>query len=323
MRRALLILLSVIVALAAGGAVFVALRQHLTFDAPYPDVTASSDPDVIARGRYIVRDAAPCASCHGDPSQREAYFGGADVALSGGFVFDIPPGRFYTRNLTPDPDTGLGRVSDRAIARAVRYGVGHDGRALLPFMEMQGLADDDLVAVVSYLRTLAPVRHSVPPHEYTLLGKVIRATVLANPVGPASTPPSRAPRGATIEAGRYLAESVTLCWACHTQRSQMTGALIGPKFGGATDFIESDDPGRSWSPPNLTSDPETGRVGILSEDDWVKRFRMGQVIPRSPMPWQAFSRLSEDDLRAIYRYLRTVPPVKHDVGPLVVTLNGQ
>ena len=57
-------------------------------------------------------------------------------------------GQFYTRNLTPDAETGLGKVSDGAIARALRYGVGHDGRALLPFMEMQGLSDDDLQAVV-------------------------------------------------------------------------------------------------------------------------------------------------------------------------------
>src|SRR6185436_15944093 len=108
---------------------------------------------------------------------------------------------------TPDAETGLGKVSDKAIARALRYGVGHDGRALLPFMEMQGLSDDDLQAVVSYLRTQAPVRNPVPPHHYTLLGKVVRATVLAKPVGPSAPTPSRAARGASVETGRYLSES--------------------------------------------------------------------------------------------------------------------
>lgn len=319
LRKILIAAAAVLVVVIVGGAIFVSSRQHLRFDdTPYPDVAASADPAVIERGRYIVRVAAGCAGCHGDPSQRAAYASGADVPLVGGFVFDIPPGQFYTRNLTPDSATGLGKVPDRAIARALRFGVGHDGRALLPFMEMQGLADDDLRAVVSYLRTLPPVRNPVPPHHYNVLGKIVRATVLAKPVGPPATPLAQAPRGASVETGRYLVESVSLCWACHTQRSQMTGALTGPRFGGTTNFKESGDRTRTWSPPNITSDPETGRLGKLSEDQFVARFRQGRLIPGSPMPWQAFSRMNEEDLRAIYRYLKTVPPVKRDMGPAVV-----
>ena len=124
-------------------------RRVIAGDAPYPKVTATTDSAVVARGQYVVRVLAPCAACHGNPAQRAAYASGEDVPLSGGYVFDIPPGKFYVRNLTPDPETGLGNVPDSAIARALRYGVGHDGRALLPFMEMQGLSDDDLQAVVS------------------------------------------------------------------------------------------------------------------------------------------------------------------------------
>jgi len=319
MRKVLLVVGAVLLVVVGGGAAFVASRQHLRFDAtPYPSVSASADPAVVERGRYIVRVAAPCAACHGDPKQYKAYTEGADVPLIGGFVFDIPPGKFYTRNLTPDAETGLGNVPDSAIARALRYGVGHDGRALLPFMEMQGLSDDDLQAVVSYLRTQPAVRNPVPPHSFNLLGKVVKATALAKPVGPAATPPTRSPRGASEETGRYLVESVALCWACHTERSQMTGALTGPRFGGTTGFTESADPTHTWSPPNITSDPETGRLGKMTEDQFVARFRQGRVLPGSPMPWQAFSRLAEDDLRSIYRYLKSVPPVKRDNGPPVV-----
>ena len=317
-RKALKIVGGVLGAVIVCGAVFVASRQNLTFDAPYPEVTASTDSAIVERGRYLVRDVAPCAGCHGDPEHRQAYMSGGDVALVGGFVFDIPPGKIYTRNLTPDTETGLGKVSDRAIARALRNGVGHDGRALLPFMEMQGLADDDLLAVVSYLRTLPPVRNQVPPHSFTMLGKVVKATVLAKPVGPATTPPTHAPRGASVETGRYLVEAVALCWACHTERNMMTGALTGPRYGGTTGFTESDDPTHSWSPPNITSDPETGRLGRMTEEQFVARFRQGRVIPGSPMPWQAFSRIAESDLRSIYQYLKSVPAVKRDNGPPVV-----
>ena len=296
-------------------AIFVATRQNLKFERPYPTIAASTDSAVIARGHYVVRYLANCGSCHGDPA-RMAEASEADIPLSGGFVWKIPPGSIYARNITPDSATGLGRVSDQAIARAIRYGVGHDGRALLPFMEVQGLSDDDLVAVVSYLRTQAPVNNPVPPHRFTLLGKVVRATVLANPVGPAETPPKTSPRGATVENGRYLVESVTNCWACHTQRNMATGALTGPRFGGATGFDAT--PEHSWSPPNITSDFETGRLGRMTEDDFVARFRLGPVIPQAPMPWRAFQKLSDDDLRAIYRYLMTVPAVRRDVGPPMV-----
>ncbi len=319
-RRILLVIGSLLLVIVAAGAVFVGSRQHLTFDPTYPDVIASKDSAVIERGHYLVRTVAGCAACHGDPKQRAAYASGSETPLVGGFVFDIPPGKFYTRNLTPDSATGLGLVSDKAIARALRFGVGHDGRALLPFMEMQGLSDDDLVAVVSYRRTRAPVRNEVPPHYFNVLGKIVKATALSKPVGPSSPPPKVAPRGATVETGKYLVESVALCWACHTERSQMTGALVGPRFGGTKNFTEGDDPGHSWSPPNITSDPETGRLGKMSEEQFVARFRQGRILPGSPMPWQSFSRMSDDDLRGIYKYLMTVPPVKRDNGPAMVTV---
>jgi mono/diheme cytochrome c family protein len=315
MKKMLLVVLAAVVVVLAGGTAYVAARQHLTFEAPYPEVAASTDSSVIERGRYLVRDLAPCASCHGDPAHQAAYLAGADVPLVGGRVFDIPPGKFYPRNLTPDSATGLGLVSDGAIARALRYGVGHDGRALLPFMEMQGLSDDDLAAVVSYLRTQAPVRNQVPNHQYSLIGRVVRATVLANPVGPSSPAPAQAPRGLSVETGRYLAESVALCWACHTERSQFTGALIGPRYAGAK-TSDDVDPAHDYAPPNITKDPETGVLVRMTEDQFVARFRQGRIIP-SPMPWQAYQRIPEDDLRSIYRYLMSLPGVRRDVGPPV------
>lgn len=317
-RKTLFGLLGLLALVVAAGAVFVASRQNLKFEAAYPPVAASTDSAVVARGRYLVRDVVNCASCHGDTTRHADFQAGADVPLSGGFTWDIPPGKIYARNITPDAGTGIGGFSDGAVARALRFGVGHDGRALLPFMELQGLSDEDLVAVVSYLRSQPPVHNLVPMHRYSLLGKVVKATVLANPVGPGETPPKASPHGATLENGRYLVESVALCWACHTQRDMKTGALVGPRFGGTTDF-ERDAEGRVWSSPNITGDPATGRLGAMSEDEFVTRFRAGRLLPGSPMPWQGFMRMEEDDLRAIYRYLKTVPAVTRDVGPPVTT----
>ena len=321
MLKKLLVTLVVLVALAfAALSIYVASRQNLTFNPPYPSIAASTDTTVIARGRYVVRDLANCYTCHGDTKLTAEALEGAEVPLSGGYQWVVPPGKFYARNITSDSTTGIGSFSDGALARALRDGVGHDGRALLPFMEMQGLSDEDLQAVISYLRTQPPVHNLVPPHEFNLLGKIVKATVLANPVASKGTPPQQTPHGATVENGRYLVESVMLCGTCHTQRDEKTGAFTGPHLAGSTNFLTSSDPPLSWSPPNITSDPETGKLGHLSEDEFILRFRAGRLLPHSPMPWQGFRNVAEDDLRAIYRYLMTVTPVHSDVGPPMAPL---
>jgi hypothetical protein len=75
------------------------------------------------------------------------------------------------------------------------------------------------------------------------------------------------------------------------------------------------NPKRTWAPPNLTSDPTTGRLAQFTEDQFVERMRAGRAFPGSPMPWQGFRKLHEEDLRAIYRYLKTLLPIVHDTGP--------
>jgi len=322
MRRALSGIVILIVLAITTAAVYVASRQHLRFNAPEPAIAASADTAVIARGHYVVRVVADCAACHGALDQRQAYRNGADVPLSGGYEFKIPPGEFRVRNITPDAETGIGTISDGKIARALRFGVGHDGRALLPFMEMQGLSDEDLAAVISYLRSQPGVRHRVPDHHYNVLGRIVRATVLANPVGPKSPPPPESPRGATVENGSYLAGSVANCWACHTPRNPNTGQLTGTLYGGNPAFTDDFDPTRTWHPPNLTPDPKTGRSALFTEDQFVDRFHAGRIIPGSPMPWQAYRQMSDDDIRAIYRFLQTLEPVENDVGPPFVVNRG-
>jgi mono/diheme cytochrome c family protein len=161
-RKILLGIVLVVVVFIAGFAAFVASRQHLKFVAPDIAVAASTDSTVIARGHYIVRRVTNCAGCHGDTTKSAALLAGEDVPLCGGSVFDIPPGKFYPRNITPDNETGIGTFTDKQLAQALRYGIGHDGRALLPFMELQGLSDEDIVAVISYLRSQPAVHNLVP-----------------------------------------------------------------------------------------------------------------------------------------------------------------
>jgi mono/diheme cytochrome c family protein len=133
--------------------------------------------------------------------------------------------------------------------------------------------------------------------------------------GPKVAPPARTPAPDAPGYGQYLADAVAECAGCHTQRSFMTGAFTGPRFAGGAVFAVDQDPRLELVTPNLTSDAATGRVGGWSEQQFVARFRAGVLIPQTVMPWTEFGRMSDDDLRAIYRYLRTVPPVHLDQGP--------
>jgi mono/diheme cytochrome c family protein len=317
-RRVLTVLLAVagvLVLLIATG--FVALQAGCarTFDAPYPAIAASSAPEVVERGRYLVYGPAACAYCHVVRDQWPALDRGQMLPMSGGHMFPLPFGRIYSANITPDPESGIGRRSDGELARILRHGVRADGHAAVPLMEFNDMADDDLVAVISFLRSRSAERRLVPAHELTLLGTVLMALAI-EPASPASPPAHTSPAGVGVERGEYLATKVSSCVACHTDRNDR-GELVGPRFGGGQRMDVAADATTVYVTPNLTPDPRTSVVGAWTEDVFVQRFRLGGLVEGSPMPWGAYGRMTDDDLRSVYRYLRSLPPVVHDTGPRV------
>jgi mono/diheme cytochrome c family protein len=238
------------------------------------------------------------------------------VPLSGGLPFNIGLAKITSPNLTPDKETGIGDISDGRLARMLRHNVRANGVAAIPFMEFQNLSEEDLVAVISFLRSQPAVRNQIPQREFNLLGKTIMSFVI-KPSGPEGSPPKTSPPSQpTVERGAYLVTSVAACAGCHTERSQKDGSYLAPKLSGGT-AMDGED-GKSYTPPNLTPDPKTGHIYKWTEDQFVQRFHAGPLNgPGSHMPWRAFARMSDDDLRAIYRYLKTVPPVEHATGALV------
>jgi mono/diheme cytochrome c family protein len=289
-----------------------ALRQHRTFDAPRPAIRASLDPAVIERGRYLALGAAHCGECHG--AGKEPGAPQDATVLSGGIEFHLPVGTFRVPNITPDRETGIGRYSDDEIARMLRYGVRPNGEALLPFMPFSDLSDADLGAVIAFLRSQKPVKHAVLPHDVNWLGKIVKAFVL-EPRGPSGPTVASLPPEVTPAYGRYLAHSVGNCVGCHTKVDLRTGALAAPIFSGGAVHPSTQEQGKSFVAPNLTPDPRWGWLEGWSETAFVSRLRAGGVHQGSPMPWEAFSRISEDDARAVYRYLKTLPPVAGGPDP--------
>lgn len=291
----------IILVLILGISITVMSRQHLTFDGPYPDIHSVKDSATIARGKQLVFGPAHCADCHSIQNPDSLIALGQDVPLSGGMLFDMPIGKMYTRNITPDSTTGIGRFTDQEIARALRYGIGPEGRAFFDFMPFHNTSDEDLTAIISYLRAQKPVKHEVPEHTFNTMGKIVKA-FLIKPVGPDAEVPVSVKRDSTPEYGKYLAVAVANCSGCHTKRDLMTGAFTGELFAGG---LEID----GFVTPNLTTDTSS-RIYTWSQDKFIQRFREGKKIEKSPMPWNSFKRMSNEELVAIYKFLKTLPPVK-------------
>ena len=302
-----IVLLSLFVILA----ITVATRQNLKFEAPYPAIEASADSSIVARGRHLAYGPAHCADCHYAQAEKEKAGKGEPVALSGGYAFKLPIATIYAKNITPDKETGIGNMTDPEIARLLRYGVRPDGTAVFDFMPFHNLSDEDMTAVISFLRSQQPVKNKVPAHEFNVLGRVIKA-FLIKPVGPKGEVAKSVSADTTAVYGGYIANSVANCAGCHTQRDPMTGAFVGELFAGGMKMDIDEDPKHYFLTPNLTPD-STGRLFGWSQEQFLQRFRQGKIIPGTHMPWNSFVRMSDLELKAIYKYLKTLKPVKNQV----------
>jgi mono/diheme cytochrome c family protein len=176
------------------------------------------------------------------------------------------------------------------------------------------MADEDLTAVISYIRTLPPVDTDRPRPQYGMLAKL-----LSGKFGPRENPPpAYVPPGETsADRGRYLALGPANCAGCHTPLNPMAGfAPEGPPMSGAfAPEPDPSDPNFEIAAPNLTPDPATGHITDWTEDAFVARFLGGRIVRGSTMPWENFQRLTESDVRSLYRFLRSLEPVEHNVGP--------
>ena len=273
-----------------------------------PAVGAANAAALSARGEYVARDVSVCGQCHAADAKRDI-----DGPLSGGREFrNWRIGTVRAANLTPDPATGLGAWSAAEIVRALRNGERKDGRLLAPIMPYEWyhrMSDDDALAVAVYLQGQPAVRNEVRQSP-NLLFRMARGLLLRpKPEITAAAPP----RGATAEYGGYLAQHVGLCADCHTPRKGLRSLPDRSRL-----FAGMKDPPKEFpsNPWNLTPDEETG-IGRWSEDDFLRTMRTGvnpSGISLHPfMPWQQTRRMSDDDLRAIYRFLRTLPPIRNEV----------
>ena len=324
--RALQLCFLLIVLTASALTIYVWRTWDRVYDEyPVPDVRASTDPAVIARGEYLVYGPAHCVVCHSNSfADVQKLVSGEKVPLQGGTKFTAPPlGTIYSQNLTPDPETGIGRYSDGQIARMMRYNVRPNGRASVsPMMPFHNMSEEDMVAIISFLRSQAPVRNAVPANEWTVPGKIIRSISStfkprdASEVHPPKVAPEEKP---TKERGEYLARYVANCVGCHTPLDDTTFEPTGPDFSGGEEFEPTPLPGvdmQTWfRTPNITPQRGSALMKFPDRATFVARFKVGgRQHAGTPMPWEAFARMSPEDVAAIYEFLRSLPPAEGATG---------
>jgi hypothetical protein len=273
---------------------------------PLTEVRFEATPERVERGRYLATAVIGCVLCHSerDPNRSgEPPVAGREFA---GAIFEQHPGYLLTApNLTPDVETGAGAWTDDMFARAIREGVGHDGRGIggpMWWWAFRSLSDEDVASIVVFLRSLPPVHHPLPVRRLPPDLERERAEAAS----PLAAPVSARDLADPLERGRYLIE-VADCMGCHTAWE----APVDPGLGAGGNQI--DWLGGEVFSANLTPDPSG--LGPVSEDDFVAELRTGRGGTLSAvMPWAAYRGMTDEDLRAIYRALRRLPPVVHWVS---------
>lgn len=285
---------------------------------PVPTVTVQVTPERLARGAYLANHVSICIDCHS--TRNWAYFSGPPLAGTegkGGDVFDEKmgfPGTIYAHNITP---AALGSVSDGVFYRAITTGVDKDGKAMFPIMPYQRInmmSEEDIMSIMAYVRSLKPIQNSPPPTKFNFPMNLIVRTIPDRHTSHTDPDTSN-----TYELGKYLVNAAG-CGECHT-RAVKGKPVPGMAFAGGFEFTFPN--GQVVRSANLTPDEDTG-IGVWSETDFVNKFKFydnpeGRTIKaesmeyNTVMPWTMYAGMTERDLGAIYKYLRSVTPVKNKV----------
>ena len=311
MKKLVFFILLILILVPVGVITFL----HVAFpkDSPVPAITASKDPAVIARGEYLASHVLACVDCHSDRdwNARTAPVVPGTIG-KGGQLMEPEIGDPVSSNITP---FGLGDWTDPEIARAIACGIDRDGKPLgpsMPYLEYNTLYEEDLVAIVSWVRSLDPIEDTPRESKYSFPFSLILRT-LPLPYEPIQAPANPTP----VERGEYLVGHAG-CYHCHTPFDKGKYDESMSFAGGHVLVFEHTD----QISPNITMDEETG-IGAWTEESFIAMFRAyasdeGKRLKASDrggptiMPWSSYGGMTDDDLKAIWAFIQTVPTRKHD-----------
>ena len=264
------------------------IQVNKRFTAPEVSVTASTDPAVIERGRHLATAVSVCIDCHNSD-------------LGGQVLIDDPAlGRIVAVNLTKGKNGKGNEFSDADYARVLRYGVLPDGLSVkvMPAEDYTHFSDEDLTAVISYVRSLPPVDNDLPKTQLRMMGRILMVmgqlpVLIAPRIDQAMPHVASIEPGVNLEYGQYLA-NVAGCTGCHGP-----GLSGGPIPGAPPDF------------PNAANLTPSGELVGWDEEDFFNLIRTGTKPSGSKlaeeMPYKYYTNMTDDELKAIWMFVKSVP----------------
>ena len=279
-------------------------------------------PAKLERGKYLANHVSVCMDCHS--TRNWELFSGPLVKGTlgkGGEVFDQKfgfPGSFYSKNITP---FGIGNWTDAEVLRAIASGVSKDGKALFPVMphpHFGQMDKNDLESIIVYLRSLKSIDNVVPESVADFPVNLIINAV------PTEAQYSIIPSEKnTVAYGQYLFNAAA-CTECHTKKEK-GNPVDGMELAGGFDLQLAT--GGIVRSANITQDKATG-IGNWTEAQFVSRFKVyadSNYVPNkiskgsfnTVMPWTMYAGMKEQDLKAIYAYLKAVKPIHNNVEKFV------
>jgi mono/diheme cytochrome c family protein len=290
-----------------------------------PEIKISATPEMIERGEYLANHVMVCIDCH-SPRDWNKFSGPLKKGFegAGGDVFDKNmgfPGVFTAKNITP---ANLDNWTDGEIFRAITTGVDKNGKAFFPVMPYKNygkLDREDIEAIIAYLRTLPPVNNEIPASKADFPFNLILNTIPSD-----ANLEKRPLQSDVIKYGEYLTTAAA-CADCHT--NQVKGKRVGGEFAGGFEFNLGN--GTVVRSPNIT--PHSTGIGSWTKEVFIKRFKMytdsSYVLPdvnlskgefQTVMPWTMYAGMKDEDLGAIYEYLKSLSPVENKVEKFTASL---
>jgi len=299
----LIVLLCVGISLTIGWRPIIGAKKRALTDRKFEVNSARME-----RGRYLVDSVNGCFGCHTDQDWSKpgappaaGREGSGHVWADQGLPWLVAP------NITPDKETGVGNWSDDALARAIREGIGHDGRTLFPLMpypHYREMSDEDLASIIVYLRSVPPVRNQLPVTKIPF-----PLNFLMNNVPQPVTAPVTVDTSTDEKRGAYLV-TMAACSDCHTPQEKGQ-PIAGMEFAGG--FLLHEPKGDVVS-TNIT--PAASGIVYYNDATFIQALRQGKVGARplrASMPWYFFGKMTDSDLKSIFAYLKTVKPVRHQI----------
>jgi mono/diheme cytochrome c family protein len=280
-------------------------------------VTSTADSSRVERGRYLVETVGSCMHCH---SQRDftKFSGPIKEETKGMGGVGYPKfGVLFSSNITPDAATGIGNWTDDEIARAIALGIRKNGDTLFPIMpyyEYNSMSKEDIYSIVAYLRTLKPISNKIPDRKLKVPAGPERDRYSFSPIGENPEPSSKD----SVQTGKYLA-NIGACVSCHTPKTDDDHFIVDSSYAGGD--VMGQKFGFHVTSPNITPDETTG-IGKWTENSFVSKFtsfRQASSYEFDPqkkntiMPWIMLGQMKDEDLKAVYAYLKTVKPIQHPI----------